>query len=447
MLRYVRLRDPVGQQVHTALACLYLFLLPLQTAPKDILFVMLTGYALLRLPNTWRCYTVLLRDSVGWLMLAWLLWHAAAVLWSLDPAEGVKELRSHRIILTPLILWPVIDRLTWMVIALLIGVFGQNMVQLLQALRLFGFEPNQWGRLRGLIHPIHTGTFALAALLLCVSALCVLPWRGRSVRALLPFALALIGGLAALFGFIGAGSRGPWIAGLVALPCLFVLLMIHYPTARRRLLISAVPACIVMALLIIPLRGYLGDRVTDAVEQLEEAIEEEDFDSDVGLRIGLWRWAGRGFMEAPLFGMGSGSYALYVERTPEFIELAAERPPDRPAEAKTQPHSLYMHVLFSHGLVGALVAFPALLIVTVRLLRRRPESVFTCGLFAVMISWLVGTMFDSYNTSGAQFGLYGLLMAAALPWRPPPRTSRTPYDPDDEALLAGACGVDERSDC
>ena len=48
-----RRRDPVGHHVQFALAVLYLFLLPLATAPKDVAFGALLVYALLRLPKTW----------------------------------------------------------------------------------------------------------------------------------------------------------------------------------------------------------------------------------------------------------------------------------------------------------------------------------------------------------------------------------------------------------
>jgi hypothetical protein len=63
-VEYGRLRDPVGHNVHTALAVAYLFLLPLATTPKDVAAGVLLVWALVRLPHTWSCYTALARDCL-----------------------------------------------------------------------------------------------------------------------------------------------------------------------------------------------------------------------------------------------------------------------------------------------------------------------------------------------------------------------------------------------
>ena len=127
-LAYARARDPYGDAIHTAYAMAYLFTLPLGTSPKDIVWAGLGICALVRFPFIWRCYTTLLRNPLAWLMVAWTAWQALSMAWSPDRAAGFDELAAFRVLAGPLLLWPVLDRATWLIGALLVGVFGQNLV-------------------------------------------------------------------------------------------------------------------------------------------------------------------------------------------------------------------------------------------------------------------------------------------------------------------------------
>ena len=129
-LQYARQRDPIGDRLQIAFAALYLLTLALAgTSAKDIAWASLAGCTLARLPFIWRCYTVLLRDRLVWLLAAWAAWRLMSLLWSSNPAQGLDECAAARVLLTPLLMWPVLDRATLFVGVFLVGVFGHNLVQ------------------------------------------------------------------------------------------------------------------------------------------------------------------------------------------------------------------------------------------------------------------------------------------------------------------------------
>ena len=99
-LAYARRRDPIGDWAHTILALMYLAAMPLAPALTAVTGVGLAGYAILRLPHTWRTYTVLLRDPILWILVAFVSWYALSLTWSSDPAQGRDELRAARAVAT-----------------------------------------------------------------------------------------------------------------------------------------------------------------------------------------------------------------------------------------------------------------------------------------------------------------------------------------------------------
>ena len=109
-LRYGREYDWIGHHIATILAMVYLFLLPLMTMPKDAAFGVLAGWTIIRLPHTWRSYGALARMPILWVTLAWVGWQALSFLWSSDLSQAWDEFKVQRMLVTPLLLWPILDR-------------------------------------------------------------------------------------------------------------------------------------------------------------------------------------------------------------------------------------------------------------------------------------------------------------------------------------------------
>ena len=263
-LTYARQRDPIGDRVQAGLVALYVFTLAMPgTSVNDIAWASLAGCALVRLPATWRCATVLLRDRLLWLFAAWFAWRAVSVLWSADHAAGLDELGAARVMLTPLMMWPVLDRAPLYVGAFLVGVFGHNAVQAAQALNWFGLEPDPFYRLSGFLHPIHLATLCMAAMCWHLSAL--LHGSGARRGAILAWTTGLA---AATAGLVFTGSRGPWIAAAVAVPLGFAVISLRRPATRRRAVVIAVLGVIAVTTSLPWTAPFIRFRIDQAVSEI-----------------------------------------------------------------------------------------------------------------------------------------------------------------------------------
>lgn len=417
---YVRERDPVGHKVHIALACLYIGMLPLLGAAKDVSFVLVVGYALIRLPNTWRAYPALLRHALLWTTLAWTIWQGCTIAWSTDPEEGLSSLRAFRVILTPLALWPVLDAVVLFIASFLIGVFTANLVQLAQGLELFGLHPADDERLRSMIHPIQFGTMCTAAMCWHLSALL----RGSRAwwRAKPWWGIATVIGLgAAVIGLIFTGSRGPWIAAGVTMPLMVVVVLLRRPSTRRAAIIL-LSVGIVGAVIAWPLVGHMvTTRYHQAVEELEQAVEGDEYATSTGLRLKLWSWALQFWRDAPVIGIGAGSYKSAQYENAEFQRLVAEHPEDEDYLARHHAHQTYLHVLCCTGLIGAVLMAAVLLIVITRAWKDPADHLYADGTFFALVGWLVGANFDAYHLNGHLFGLFWFLAAITMTHRLPAR--------------------------
>jgi O-antigen ligase len=434
---WVRERDPLGHQVHAALAAMYLLLLPLATMPKEPAFAVLFVYALLRLRHTWRLYSALLREPLTWALLAWAAWQAASMLWSREPVEGFDEFQAMRMLATPLLIWPILDRAPFLIAAFLVGVFATNVVQ---GLQLAGWLPvDDPGRHGGWLHPIQTGALCLAAA--CWHFAAALWTRGMR-RWLSIIALA-----AALGGLLASGSRGPWIAAAVTLPLEAIVLMVRRPSLRRAGLVVVAASLLLLTIAVVMARQPILERIDRTVQELQQESGQRDAATSGGLRLAMWSWAYDMFRAQPLKGIGAGSYRAVQQELPAYRELLERQPADAEYFNRTHPHSIYLYALACTGVVGAALLAVVLLILLRQCWRDRPDHWYADGNFFVLVSWLLGAIFECYNLEGTMMGLFGLLCAVTMRLRPPPRLAWAAIDPQDRVSAAGHVGAsDSRQD-
>ena len=412
-LQYARRRDPIGDGVQCAFAALYLLTLALAgTSAKDIAWASLAGCTLARLPFIWRCYTVLLRDRLVWLLAAWASWRLMSLLWSPNPAQGFDECAAARVLLTPLLMWPVLDRATLFVGVFLVGVFGHNLVQFSQAMHWLGLEPTVNERLDGFLHPIHLGALCLAAMTWQVSAL--VHSSGARPAAI---ALWLIGLGAATAGLVFTGSRSCWIAAAVAIPMTVLVIAIRRPATRRAAVALAVGGLVAGAASWPWTGDYVSFRIDQAVSQFaSSSTDAADLDTEVGARLGRWLGAGRIALDHPFAGTGAGGYGDAMLEG-DYRDVTAET---------HHAHSLYLHDAATLGFTG--LGFT--LVVLLGCLRRAwldaPRDRYGDGSFFVLAGWMIGALFDCYQFSGTMFGLFGMVIALTMPWRASPHMAFQP---------------------
>ena len=390
-----RLRDPFGHSVHTAFALCYVLLLPIATAPKDIAWAALAVTTLARLPRIHRCFKAPSRDRLIWLLLAWAAWHSISILWSADRAAGLDELGAFRVVLTPLLLWPVLDHAALFIGAFLVGVLGANFVQLTQQFHWLGQKPGYGGRLEAWLHPVHTGAICAAAI--CWHLLAILNGK-RWLRW-----LSLIGAAAAVAGLLGSGSRAPWLAIAVTVPLSLLVMGLTTRRLRRVVLMIAVVGIVGAGVAWVATGDFVTNRIQQARDDIRQAMDG-DFHTDVGERLARWDAAWKVFVDSPLNGAGAGGLGHAIgelghgDVSPENFHA----------------HSVYMHVLACTGLPGALILAGIVIMSVRRVWNGRAEHVYAVGTILVLSTWLIGAAFDAYHLNGNMFGLLTFVIALTL---------------------------------
>src|SRR5689334_7276427 len=135
-------------------------------------------------------------------------------------------------------LWPVLDRLPWLIGSALLGVLAQNGVQLMQALGWMAPRTSDPAdRFAGLTHAIKTATWCCAAM--CWNLSAILRATGLKRWA----SLGLFA--AATAGLVLSGSRGPWIAAAVTMPLMLLTIVIRRPSIRRAAVILSIGGLLV----------------------------------------------------------------------------------------------------------------------------------------------------------------------------------------------------------
>jgi O-antigen ligase len=414
LLQYAKRRDPIGHRLHGLFAMLHLFSLPLATAVSSGTFGLLVGFAAWRIAwSTWRCYTPLVRAPVLWAVAAWVGWTALSLTWSSHPGRGAEDLWTMRMAILPLALWPVMEFAPWLVGAALLGVVGQNAAQLLQYLGWVDLRPQDGvvGRMGGLIHPIQTGAWCVAAM--CWHLAAVLS-RGGRLRVLSLVGLALAG-----LGLVATQSRGPWLAAAIILPLALVIIGGRRPRAR----VPAVALAVLGIVSVVAAWPFVDDVVTSrvrvAADEYRHARDDHVYWSDVGLRIGLWRWAWELYEQAPVIGIGAGGYREGIIELPSFRRAMERRPEDaRKKMDRVHAHSVPLHALATTGTVGGVIVAALLLLAAVGAWRDRPDHPYVDGTLFVLLGWIVGGLFDCYTLNGHLLGLRMLAVALPLPRRP-----------------------------
>jgi O-antigen ligase len=411
-----RLRDPLGHQIQTVLAIIYLITLPLATAASGIAFALLLANTLLRLPHTARVMDVALDVRSLWWFTAFIIWCAISLTWSPDPGHGFDEIAASRVLLTPLMLWPILDRLPWLIAAALVGVFAQNAAQLLHALDWVNLRPDEGaGRHGGLIHPIHSGAW-------CVAAMCwhlFASWRGRGwIRW-----ISIVGLLIAAAGLVATGSRGPWISALISIPLMAVVTLIRRPPLRKPIIVLGAIMLVASVAAWPKARVIIADRVLASVGEWQRATDNGVYWTSVGARVGMNRWAWAIFRAHPLCGIGAGGYPSAQAQDADF-QAAMKRLPHRRFHdlmVHDHPHSSTLYLLSTTGIIGSLLFGAGVFTALRRAWRDPPNNLYADAAFFIMIGWIVGAQFDTYNLNGHLWGMFALLIALTMPKRPPLR--------------------------
>lgn len=227
-----------------------------------------------------------------------------------------------------------------------------------------------------------SGIFTLCAFALLERALAA--WK-RSRGSAVPLVILACAFLANII-FIALARTS-----LVVIVVLFVLLgLLHL--SRRGFAIFVV-AGIMLAALSWNTSGYLRERVTNIVTEIQTFSPEHDTSS--GARLAFWKDSLEIMRDAPVLGNGTGSVREMFSRQ-AGVDMTA-------SGVAHNPHNQIFAVAIQLGAVGALVLI-AMWIVHVRLFLRN-DMVGWVGLMVVAQN-IVGSLFNSHLFDFTQGWLY-----------------------------------------
>ena len=417
LLEYGAKRDPVGDRVHTWFACLFLFCLPLHTIAAGISMAILFGYSLLRLPTTWRTLTPLLKSSVYWSILAWVLFSTLSIAWSSDKTMGWDHASSmwRMAVPIPLLLWPVLRRWKRFIIAGLLGVCLQNMFQFSEIVGSWFLDGQDWIWRKTLDRPSgltkHNGT---AAIFIGVAGItwfyCLIIIKNTK---LVFYALLLT-----VFGIVVVQSRAVWLGFSFSLVLLCSSLLLYKYTAIRRTALIMTSVLCVAGVSIWISGPFLFSRIVTIPQSLRVELQGLQ-PTSIEFRMRWWTEtlrvvASESTVSEFIAGRGLGSTAT--------LDYSIE---DSNFPATTdQPHNAFIQILFEGGVIGlSLFAFMLWKSMAVSV-KRVGES---CDIWlppatffrmAFICLWATVAFFDGCQNSGRSLALLMVYVAIGVMYMP-----------------------------
>lgn len=396
-------RDPRGDRLHLAAACLGLFLLAGPVSVTEFAFAPLLVLFVLRAPHAGAVWIHGFGQPAVLIALAMAAWTGVTLLWSPDPAQGADEVARLRWLVLPGLIFPVIERRASLAAALACGMIVAGVAQLVSGFDALRppFETRFPGRVSGWWDPVVAGSMQ------CAGVGLFLPAALRGVGRPRWFGLAGLG--VALAGVLASGTRGAWIAAGVLVLVAAPLILRRAPRARRgtTLRVLGVGAVVLGAAAWMQ-RDAIGDRIGQARAELAAAAAG-DLDTMTGARIAIMRLALESGVTRP-WGLGAGG----VRST------AVERfGPEHAAAGMDHAHSSPLHLFGTTGLPGLLLG--VLFVWTVWRASRRAEAEadpIASGLPYALLGLMLAGQFDAVHLNTQTCALLGAL-AALSPAAPP----------------------------
>jgi O-antigen ligase len=194
----------------------------------------------------------------------------------------------------------------------------------------------------GLLNPITFGDLSLCLALLSLAA--AIDFRHSTRQAVWP----ALGALAGLAGSVLSGTRGGWVALLLA-AALFVRNGHLVPSRRVRALLVASFALVVSSYFI-PALG-VQERVEQGIVDIQTWMAGGSAFSNVGIRLELWKGATMLIAEHPWFGLDPASYKAELGR----LALAGKL--DRVVLTMPHLHNDALQAFVTGGIPGLLAWF------------------------------------------------------------------------------------------
>lgn len=438
LFRTQQSRDKRGLIIHLVLGLLACICVFVPTTGAELGLIPIGICFIIRMTGQHPILEPLAFDRLIWLILAWSGWLAISSMWSAGGGRAwIHDVQSLRFLLVLLFFWPIMQYRGLMVLALCIGgALGQCVqgVHLLSVQFGWGLFDRFDDRISGWWDPVVGGSLLCVLLGLHMGAML---WTSAPRVRL----IAGLGVAAALGGIVLTGTRGAYIGAALLVPTAIAARVIF---AERggvrpwRLLASLLAAALLAAILAGAVAwavagDRIGARVDRGVQEVRAAMQSQNYDSDTGMRLAMWRWAIAAIREHPLIGVGAGGYQPWVRaQSPERAE-ALGAPLAAAAKVHAHAHSWYLHSAAITGLIGLglLVTMLGYAVISGLRERRVPESehdryratlagAYTAGPALGLLGLCTAGIFDSISVNQQTAVVLCVLLVLVLPSRPRP---------------------------
>ncbi len=408
---YAAQRDPIGHGIHVALGCIYLFCAGLATSTESIAFVLFVGYALLRLPNTWRSLVPLVAAPVVWAVLALLAWTTASGLWATDGAGWRDAIGGFRGALLVPALYPIRGAWRPLLGSLIAGMTLQSAVQIGQQLNLVTNRASRTDvRFAGFhSNPVHVSLFEAVALTIAIGWMPVA--RSLGSRITLAFCVLLL-----CAGIAITAGRAAILGLLVALPMMAAALMLFHRLAWRHVALATVIGVVGFSAVGVAVVAAGGKGLT---RQAGDLTATDDVRTSTGSRVLWWRAAIDAAIAHPVIGVGAGG-SRHVFDHDTHVLAAIDAHPELPRETfvVAHPHSMYLQTAAELGAVGLLCLAAVGVAAGRAAWQSARESPVRAAVAVSLVLWAVAASFEALHMSGRTACLAGVLLAfASVPWR------------------------------
>ncbi|HMN42587.1 MAG TPA: O-antigen ligase family protein [Phycisphaerales bacterium] len=428
--------DPIGWRIHLALALGACFFAGWSTSFVEWCALPVLICFLVRMTGWHRVLEPLAFDRVLRFLLAWGAFVALSLLWSAGTTwnERLVDIKPLRFLPLAVILWPVMDRRSWLILALMAGIACGQLAQFTHLLTLkldLGWMPfhRMPGRISGWWDPVSGGTVLCAALGLWLAPALFAPGRARLLGA--------IGVAATLVCITLTGTRGAWIGAALLCGITLPIKGWHWRLARqcaragaagappRWAIGAALGAMVVLGGAAIFAGGTkIADRFQRGVEEVNAALTARDYSTDTGLRIAMWQWSIAAAKSHPVVGLGAGGYQPWVHSQSPESAAHLGAPIEAAPHVHSHAHSWYLHTIATLGVVG-LALLLALTITAVASGLRPPlpatppiKSALAFAPALALLGLACAGLFDTITVSQQPVFLFYLLIALSLPSRP-----------------------------
>ncbi len=335
------------------------FVIPFGTSLYTIIALLLLTFWIFS-GRFWKYRQYIYKSSWFYPVSVYILLTISGILWSSDPTGlGIKFLKkTHYWLYTAIITYLLFvfkDKIEYVFKALLLGLFVNFIVALLQIAHLFPIF-SRWGMTR--YTGFYGGYNTLPLLLSLGAGMSSFYLRGvQDKKDKIIYGILLISFICHI---ILIESRGGYITFLSILP----FIIYNMPFKRFSLNLLLIIICLLL-FLISPISRNRINQTTEAFKdylRLPEDIRWGKVYYAPLDRIYMWRWALELFKENPFLGVGTGGYSKGIVEAGGKIAVA-------------HPHNNILYMASSYGIVGIFVYFWIMGLMFLRSIRHLDDTI------------------------------------------------------------------------